>query len=211
MQKYEFTLYSIDEQKRWVSVNSMIAALNACNQGKEYDRNQKEFLAAVEFAHVVQIWMGRSLQIAYVNENESVYRGIDFFMKPQTEEPEKGWGVQAFQLVEYHEKYSGSKSFNELVEWIKEKKYSKGDKKVNLVVLMKTSTGIAIPIDAVQKVFGESPFKSIILLGSAKKMASHSYKYLIQLDSDNSRTVVKVNWSMSKLHSFDRKCVWFDM
>lgn len=168
-ERQEFKTRVIEPHKLWMPVNDIIPFINGRAQGEKFNRRQNEYIESAIFALALQTWEDSPINITFVDEENTNYKGIDFFLKRCAQPTDEKSKVIAFQLLEHHEQYSGKMSAKEIVEWIKTKKGLKSDKKVSLVVSLKPVTELAVPLNYLYDELKGLGFMRVILMGDLKK------------------------------------------
>ncbi len=148
---------------------------------------ESELLEATVFGKCLEIWDGETVMLQFVNEEATRYKGIYFFLNSKRDP--KCW--LAFQLIEYKAKYSQVKNTEGFADWIIEKKFKKGDKKIHLLVSLATKAPLHLNLKILREKLKHSPYASIILLGPIK-LNNNFYHTLIGLNKYSYSIVVDV-------------------
>jgi len=170
------------------------------------NRRESELFEATIFGKCLEIWSKQKLNITFVNEERTEYKGIDFFLS-SSKAPKHHI---AFQLVEYKRKYCRIENTDQLAQWIIEKKFHKGDKKISLVISIATKKPFPLDIMALRKKLEESPYHSITLVGPLKTDTNSSTRKLaiIGLSKFNYLTIVDID--NDSLLEYSTNCPYFN-
>jgi hypothetical protein len=185
--QFEFNRILIDGKKS-NSVSEIFASFREILK----DRKMNELFEAVGFSKCLEVWNKGELLIYYVDEEKSQYKGVDFFVSCKNDEKK----LEAFQLVEFKSKFSSVENAEEFGNWIKNKKFKKGDKKVNLLINIAVTKNILMNVALLRTLLRDSPFSNIVLFGLIEKN-EEDFKYIIIfLSGFNAHAVISLQEKM---------------
>lgn len=185
--KEQFCCYSIAGQIK-VSIAKLLGI------SFSMDRRWQEIREAAIFGRLLEIWSGKKLQAAFVDEGKTKYKGVDFLLY-DIQKPEK---CEMFQLLEYANQKEAIINSDALANWIIKKKFEKGDSKVHLIVSIKHHEA-EVDLKHISNSIGESPFRSVAIMGVVKEpntfilIGVSIYKYRLKIDIGNFKTFYATN------------------
>lgn len=124
------------------------------------NRRQKEIAEACKFGRIIEIWKKEKVYITIIDEAKSDYLGIDFMLCVESDKR----AHEAFQLLEYHQQYSGRKDSERLAAWVKEKKYNKAESTATLVVDVCSADPFVVDLAILRKELLPSPFQKVLII-----------------------------------------------
>jgi hypothetical protein len=93
------------------------------------------------------------LALWFVDEEKASYKGVDFFLLPLN----KPKIAVAYQLLELSGEYSHVKCAEDIAAWIADKKFNKGDEKIELLVSIREVDAV-VDMPVLRDKLAQSPF-----------------------------------------------------